>query len=267
MELLQLLVLAVVQGLTEFLPVSSSGHLILPAALLGWPDQGLAFDVAVHFGSLLAVLLYFRRDIGSLLLAWLSSLRGAQSDDGRLAWWVIVATVPAVVAGFVFDDFIETHLRNAWVLGTTTLIFGIFLGVAQRFSISAKQCRDLTLTMVLIIGFAQALALIPGTSRSGITITAAAFLGLSLVEASRFSFLLSIPVIAGAALLKTIDLLGADAVVDWLSLLAATSLSGVTAFLCIGWFMRWVERIGLMPFAVYRVLLAAAIFAVAAQQL
>lgn len=267
MDLLQLLVLAVIQGLTEFLPVSSSGHLILPAALLGWTDQGLAFDVAVHFGSLLAVMLYFRRDIVVMLTAWLSSLRGEQSEDGRLAWWVIIATVPAVVAGFLFDDFIEQNLRNAWVLASTTLVFGILLGFAQRFSVTARQCRDLTLAMVLVIGFAQALALIPGTSRSGITITAAAFLGLSLVEASRFSFLLSIPVIAGAALLKTVDLVIAESVVDWLSLLAATALSGLTAFLCIGWFMRWVERIGLLPFAIYRVILAGIIFAVAAQQL
>lgn len=267
MDLEQQLILALVQGLTEFLPVSSSGHLILPATLLGWQDQGLAFDVAVHFGSLLAVLLYFRRDIVTLLLAWLSSLRGQASDDGRLAWWVIVATLPAVVAGFLFNDFIETNLRNAWVLGTTTLVFGILLGLAQKFSVSAKQCRDLTLTMVLIIGFAQALALVPGTSRSGITITAAAFLGLSLVEASRFSFLLSIPVIAGAALLKTLDLIGDETAVDWLGLSLATGLSGITAFACIGWFMRWVERIGLIPFAVYRVILAAVIFAVAAGQL
>ncbi len=267
MDFLQLMVLAIIQGVTEFLPVSSSGHLILPSALLGWSDQGLAFDVAVHFGSLLAVLLYFRRDIGAMVVAWFASLRGQQSDDGRLAWWVIVATIPAVVAGLILNDFIEENLRNAWVLGSTTLIFGILLGFAQRFSVSARQCRDLTLAMVLIIGFAQAVALIPGTSRSGITITAAAFLGLSLVEASRFSFLLSVPVITGAALLKTVELLGADTAVDWMTLIVAAGLSGVTAFLCIGLFMRWVERIGLMPFAVYRVVLAALIFAVASQQI
>ncbi len=263
---MQVLILAVIQGVTEFLPVSSSGHLILPATLLGWQDQGLAFDVAVHFGSLLAVLLYFRRDVQTMLVAWIASLKGRQSDDGRLAWWVIIATLPAVVAGFVLNDFIEANLRSAWVLGSTTLVFGILLGFAQRFSVSARQCRDLTLAMVLVIGFAQALALVPGTSRSGITITAAAFLGLSLVEASRFSFLLSIPVIAGAALLKTLDLISAESVVDWLSLALAAGFSGLTAFLCIGWFMRWVEKIGLLPFAIYRVVLATVIFAVAAQQ-
>lgn len=267
MDLLQVLVLAVIQGLTEFLPISSSGHLILPSALLGWPDQGLAFDVAVHFGSLLAVMLYFRRDIATMFLAWFQSFGGHQSDDGRLAWWVIIATVPAVVAGFALNDFIEHNLRNAWVLGSATLVFGILLAFAQRFSVTARQCRDLTLAMVLIIGFAQALALVPGTSRSGITITAAAFLGLSLTEASRFSFLLSIPVIAGAALLKTMDLLSDSSAVDWLELLMAAALSGLTAFVCIGWFMRWVERIGLLPFAVYRVVLASVIFAVAYQQL
>ncbi|MBB3046016.1 undecaprenyl-diphosphatase [Litorivivens lipolytica] len=267
MDLLQALILAVVQGLTEFLPVSSSGHLVLPAALLGWQDQGLAFDVAVHFGSLLAVVLYFRKDIVELLMAWLKSLGSRQAtDNSRLAWWVIVGTLPAVILGLLLDDLIEVHLRTAWVLGTTTLVFGILLGFAQRFA-ADKRCRDLTLAMVLIIGFAQALALVPGTSRSGITITAAAFLGLSLVEASRFSFLLSIPVISGAALLKSLDLFGAGNAIDWAVLLSAMALSGVTAFLCIGWFMRWVERIGLVPFAVYRVLLAAAIFATAYSQL
>ena len=263
MDLIQALVLAVIQGLTEFLPVSSSGQLVLPAALLGWKDQGLAFDVAVHFGSLLAVVIYFRRDILALVTAWFGSIVSRQrSDDSQLAWWVIVGTLPAVVLGFAMDDFIEANLRTAWVLGTTTLVFGLLLGFAQRFA-ADKRCRDLTLMMVLFIGFAQAIALVPGTSRSGITITAAAFLGLSLVEASRFSFLLSIPVISGAALLKSLDLFGAADGIDWTILISAMGLSGITAFLCIGWFMRWVERIGLVPFAVYRVVLALAIFAAA----
>ncbi len=263
MDLIQALVLAVIQGVTEFLPVSSSGHLVLPAALLGWKDQGLAFDVAVHFGSLLAVVIYFRRDILALIMAWFGSIATRQSnDDSRLAWWVIVGTLPAVVLGFLLDDFIEANLRTAWVLGTTTLVFGLLLGFAQRFA-ADKRCRDLTLMMVLFIGFAQAIALVPGTSRSGITITAAAFLGLSLVEASRFSFLLSIPVISGAALLKSLDLFAVADGIDWTVLISAMVLSGITAFLCIGWFMRWVERIGLVPFALYRVVLALAIFGAA----
>ncbi|WP_372778065.1 undecaprenyl-diphosphate phosphatase [Litorivivens sp.] len=267
MDVVQALILAVIQGLTEFLPVSSSGHLVLPAALLGWDDQGLAFDVAVHFGSLLAVVVFFRNDIASLLQAWLKSLLSRQgTDDSRLAWWVIVGTLPAVVLGLVFDDVIEAHLRTAWVLGTTTLVFGLLLAVAQGFA-ADKRCRDLTLMMVLVIGFAQALALVPGTSRSGITITAAVFLGMSLIEASRFSFLLSIPVISGAALLKSLDLISAGDAVDWAVLFGAMAVSGLTAFLCIGWFMRWVERIGLVPFAVYRVVLAAAIFATAYWQM
>lgn len=266
MDMMQAWVLAIIQGLTEFLPISSSGHLVLPAALLGWTDQGLAFDVAVHFGSLLAVILYFRRDVAELLGGFFLSLTGRQADDNsRLAWWVLIATLPAVVLGFLFDDFIESHLRTAWVLGITTLVFGILLGFAQGFA-RDKTCRDITLMMVLVIGFAQALALVPGTSRSGITITAAAFLGMSLIEASRFSFLLSMPVIAGAALLKSIDLVSAGDSVDWLVLVSAMALSGFTAFFCIGWFMRWVERIGLVPFAIYRVVLAAAIFAIAYAQ-
>lgn len=264
MDMMQALVLALIQGLTEFLPISSSGHLILPSVLLGWDDQGLAFDVAVHFGTLLAVLLYFRRDIAAMAAAWsVSVLHRQHSDDSRLAWWVILATLPAVVAGFLLDEWIEAHLRTATVLASSTLVFGIILGVSQYFSHRARQCRDLTLWMVLIIGFAQALALIPGTSRSGITITAAAFLGLSLVEASRFSFLLSIPVIAGASLLKTVDLVTGSIRLDLPLLVLAMSVSSITAFFCIGWFMHWVERIGLMPFAVYRVLLAGVIFTVA----
>ena len=173
MDALQAVILAAIQGLTEFLPISSSGHLVLPQTLLGWEDQGLAFDVAVHVGSLLAVLAYFYRDVINLLGAWGNSLlTRQQSDDSRLAWMVIVATLPAVVAGLLLNDVIEQHLRGGLVLATTTLVFGVVLGVVDRYSSHRRHLVDVGLRIALVVGFAQALALIPGTSRSGISASA-----------------------------------------------------------------------------------------------
>ena len=195
MDAIQVILLALIQGLTEFLPISSSAHLILPAQLLGWVDQGLAFDVAVHVGSLLAVVIYFRRDIGNIVLAWLKALNGPATEDSRLGWFIIWATVPAGLVGLLFNDLIEAHLRSVAVIAATTLIFGLLLGVADKRSSKRQSLSDITLKQALWIGCAQALALIPGTSRSGVTMTAALFLGLTRQAAARFSFLLSIPII------------------------------------------------------------------------
>jgi undecaprenyl-diphosphatase len=178
MDSLRAVILAAIQGLTEFLPVSSSGHLVLPQTLLGWEDQGLAFDVAVHVGSLLAVLWYFRVEVRDILSDWFSSLASRQQTaNSRLGWMVIVATIPAVLAGLVFNDFIEEHLRSGYVLATTTLVFGVLLGVVDRYAKHGKQLADVGLRIAIIVGVAQAIALIPGTSRSGITITAALMRG------------------------------------------------------------------------------------------
>lgn len=264
MDPLQAIILALIQGLTEFLPVSSSGHLVLPSVLLGWRDQGLAFDVAVHCGSLLAVLLYFRRDVATLIAAWLRSVSGGQaSPESALAWCVIVGTLPAAMTGVLLSGWIETNLRGATVLATTTLVFGLLLGwVDWRFRGSIDLQR-LGWRQALFIGCAQILALIPGTSRSGITITAALMLGFSRTAAARFSFLLSMPLITAAGGLKLLELLQAGVEVEWMPIILGFVVAALSALLCIHWFLRLIERIGMMPFAVYRVLLAIVIVWVA----
>ena len=248
--------LAVIQGLTEFLPISSSAHLILPAQLLNWPDQGLAFDVAVHVGTLMAIVGYFRKDIVQILVAWCVSIRDKRSTrDSRLAWWICLATLPACIAGLLFDDFISTSLRSLEVIAYTTIGFGVLLWLSDRYGASHKAEQDFGLKSVLYIGFAQALALIPGTSRSGITMTAARFLGFSRECAARFSFLLSIPLILAAGGLKSIELVSSDIAVDWWSILMGVILSAISAYLCIYLFLKWLNRIGFFPFFVYRLIL------------
>ncbi|MGD9661978.1 MAG: undecaprenyl-diphosphate phosphatase [Porticoccaceae bacterium] len=257
MSLFQVVVLAIIQGVTEFLPISSSAHLILPSALLGWPDQGLAFDVAVHVGTLIAVVSYFRKDLTILVRAWCSQcFRGNSSAEGRLGWFIILATIPAGIAGLLFDNFIETHLRSVLVIALTTIAFGLLLGFADKRPTKIKTLDALEWKQALIIGIAQALALIPGTSRSGITMTAALALGFDRVTAARFSFLLSIPVIILSGGFKTVELLGATAV-PWGQISLAISLSAITAYGCIYTFLAWINRMGMMPFVWYRVLLGA----------
>ena len=197
MEWLQIIVLALVQGITEFLPISSSAHLILVAELGSWPDQGLAFDVAVHLGTLAAVCLYFRNDLLTYLQSTLGAVSGRGADDGFVEMLKVgAASLPVAVAGLLFKDDVEGAWRTLTTIASTTIIFGIVLGLADRLR---GEREALSWLDASLIGAAQMLALIPGTSRSGITITAALFLGLSRTRAARFSFLLSIPTIAGAA--------------------------------------------------------------------
>jgi len=179
METLQAIWLAILQGLTEFLPISSSGHLILVPKVLGWPDQGLAFDVAVHLGTLLAVVYYFRKDIYSLFFAWVHSLRGQQSVEGKLAWGVLLGTIPAGLVALFFKDAIELYLRSPLVIAATTIIFGLLLWWSDVKGKREREIDTLSWRDVALIGSAQALALIPGTSRSGITMTAALLNGLT----------------------------------------------------------------------------------------
>ena len=255
----QAAVLAVLQGLTEFLPISSSAHLVIPSLMLGWRDQGLAFDVAVHVGTLSAVLVYFRRDLIGLCGALLQGAREGRMNDGcRQVLFLAAATLPVVITGFLLNDVIEEHLRTPVVIAATTLVFGLALGLADRVARRDIQ-RDLTLNVALLVGLAQAVAPIPGVSRSGVTITAGLLLGLGHQRAARFSFLLSIPVIAGAGLLKGRDLLLLETPVPWLQLLLAAALAGITAYACIAAFLRLIDRIGLMPFVYYRIVLALAL--------
>lgn len=254
----QALMLALLQGLTEFLPVSSSAHLILPSQLLGWPDQGMAFDVAVHLGTLAAVVLYFRQDLKLMSAAWFRSLHTRRCDDeqGRLAWFILLATLPAALAGFFLNGWISAHLRSALVIALSTLVFGLLMGFADWRGRKETELQRLTWHQVLLIGLAQALALIPGTSRSGITMTMALLLGLTPTAAARFSFLLSIPVILMAGSYELVKLLKADAVVPWLEIGIGFGVAFVSAFLVIHLFLQALSRIGLWPFVLYRLLLA-----------
>ncbi len=261
MDLIQIVVLALLQGLTEFLPVSSSAHLILVPVLTGWEDQGLAFDVAVHLGTLTAIVWYFRHELIAMAQDWSRSLVTRQTTaNSRLAWAVLFGTIPAGLAGLLFKDFIETALRSPLVIASTTIIFGLLLWWADVQGRRERDEHTLTWRDILLIGCAQALALIPGTSRSGITMTAALMLGLTREGAARFSFLLSVPIILLAGGFKTLDLVQMEAPVDWLALVLGTVLSAVSAYLCIHWFLKLLERIGMVPFVIYRLLLGAFLF-------
>ncbi len=255
MEWLQIIVLALVQGITEFLPISSSAHLILVAELGIWPDQGLPFDVAVHLGTLAAVCLYFRSDLLTYLNSTLGAVSGRGMGDGFLEMLKVgAASVPVAIAGLLFKDDVEGAWRTMTTIATTTIVFGLLLGFADRM----RGTRETLSWMdALLIGGAQMLALIPGTSRSGITITAALLLGLSRTRAARFSFLLSIPTIAGAALLTTLDLLATPEPARWLDLISGAALAGISAYLCISAFIALVERTGMLPYVIYRLLLGA----------
>lgn len=258
---LQILVLALVQGLTEFLPISSSGHLILAPYLFGFADQGLAFDVAVHLGSLIAVLAYFRADVWRIAVAWLASLAPGrpQTPNGRLGWAIIIGTLPVVVAGMLLKSLVEGELRAPWVIALTTIGFGLLLGWVDLRARRRREITQLQLRDALIIGASQILALVPGTSRSGITMTAGLWLGLTRAAASRFSFLLSIPTILASGTLVTKDLLEANVPVDWTSLGLGVVLSGIAAYATIALFLRFIERIGMWPFVLYRLVLGGVI--------
>ncbi len=260
MGMTQLIVLAVVQGLTEFLPISSSGHLVLVPGIFGWSDQGLVFDVAVHFGSLLAVCIYFRHDIAAILGGALDLLAGKfRSDHALMTVRLGVGTIPVAIAGLLFASWIATNLRDPRVVVVTLVGYGILMAVADRFAPSGRNITDIRLRDAIVIGLAQALALVPGTSRSGITITTARLLGIARQDAARFSFLLSVPAILLATLYQVVMLFTGAETVAWDNLALAALVSAIVAYLSIEFFMRVVSVIGLMPFAIYRLLLAGVI--------
>jgi undecaprenyl-diphosphatase len=260
MTLIHIIVLALVQGLTEFLPISSSAHLVLVPVLSDWPDQGLAFDVAVHVGTLSAVVWYFRNEIMRMAGDWLLSCRQRQQvGESRLAWAVIWGTIPVAVCGLLFNDLVDTVLRNPLVIAWATIGFGLLLWLADVQGQRQRNEHHLTWRDVVVIGLAQALALIPGTSRSGITMTAGLFMGLTRQAAARFSFLLSIPTILLAGAYKGLQLATGAAAVDWLAMLIGVALSALTAYLCIYLFLQLLERIGMFPFVLYRLVLGGAL--------
>jgi undecaprenyl-diphosphatase len=249
------LILAVIQGITEFLPISSSGHLILVPALLGWEDQGLAFDIAVHLGTLLALCLYFRRDIVELF----KGLLDASRPSAVLARAIILATIPLGLGGLLMADAVEAWLRSPLVIAAATAVFGVVLWLADRYGRGSVETENMGMRRALMIGVGQVLALIPGTSRSGITMTFALALGLSREAAARFSFLLAIPAIGMAAVWQLWQFAAVPEPIDWSPLILGTAVSAATAFMTIFLFLRLIGRIGMNLFVIYRLLLAAVI--------
>ena len=252
MDTLQLILLSVVQGLTEFLPVSSSAHLVLLSEFLGEEDQGIIFDVGVHFGTLMAALVYFRSDLKKMIIN-LGSHKFL-SKENNLTTSLIIAVIPILLSGFLLRDFVNLNLRNSEVIAYATIIFGILLYTAQLRK-GKEDLDSVNLKQALIIGLFQCLASIPGTSRSGITITAGLFLGLSATAASRFSFLLAIPTIGAIALAELIRVSFIDITDNGVELSIALIISFLVAYISIDMFLKLIDRIGFTPFVIYRLLL------------
>jgi undecaprenyl-diphosphatase len=255
MTIEQIIVIAVVQGITEFLPISSSGHLILIPNLMNWPDQGQFVDVMVHVGTLLAILIYFWRDVLRIIVGGLELFKGKVTDEGKLAIYIVLATIPAVAFGLFLKKFGFADLeRNVAVVAWNTILYGLLMLVADMIGPQERTVGNMTLGSAMIIGVAQALALIPGTSRSGVTMTAARFLGFTRPDSARFSFLLGIPAIAGAGVLTVGDALasGDTITMDAIYCAALTFFAGLAA---IAFLMALVRRISFLPFVLYRMVL------------
>ena len=255
MSLLQILVLSIVQGLTEFLPVSSSGHLILVPIVTGWPDQGLAIDVATHIGTLLAVLVYFWRDVGRMLVGVGKLFAGRLDGGGRLALYLLIGTFPALAVGFVVDKYFEDTLRVMAVVAWAMIGYAVVLYVVDRTALTVRRLEHVTWGQALFVGVAQCLAFIPGTSRSGVTMVAARLLGYERAEAARFSFLLSIPAISAAGLYKGYQVVKEGNAEMIHAALLAVGFSAIAGFVAIAVLMAWLKRAGFMPFVVYRLAL------------
>ncbi|UGA54397.1 undecaprenyl-diphosphate phosphatase [Vibrio sp. VB16] len=254
-------ILALVQGFTEFLPISSSAHLILPSAILGWDDQGLAFDVAVHVGTLAAVMIYFRSEVMTLLTALIGSIfKGERSKESKLAWMLILATIPACILGFFIKDIIELYLRSPWIIATTTVVFALLLWWVDNNARLKDDEYQADGKKSLMIGIAQALALIPGTSRSGATITAALYLGFTREAAARFSFLMSIPIIMLAGGYLGLKLVTSAEPVHLGYLMTGIMTSFISAYICIFFFLKLISKMGMLPFVIYRLILGFGLF-------
>lgn len=268
MSLLQVVILAIVQGLTEFLPISSSGHLYLAPWLLGWPDQGLTFDIALHLGTLLAVLCYFFRTWVQVIAQGFGVSSGSDEELKRnraLLWYLAAATIPIAVLGFLFKEQAEHQWRNPFVISAMLIGVGVLMLAAERYGKGQKNLARTTLADSLWIGASQAMAIVPGTSRSGITITAGLFRGLDRHAAARFSFLLSTPAIGGAAAKSLYDLLKAGGVpVDMrLPFVLGITVSGLTGMAVIAFFLRYLRRRTLHVFIYYRIIFGIIVLALA----
>ncbi len=255
MSILHIVVLALIQGSTEFLPISSSGHLALVPILADWPDQGLIIDVAVHVGTLGAVILYFWRDVFGMGKGLLMALCGQPDAYAKMAGLLILGSIPVVVAGYGFNQYGFDGFRSLNVIAWTTLGFGLVLWIADQNGMTLRRIEHIGFSDVVIIGLAQVLALIPGTSRSGITMSAARMLGMERGEAARFSMLLSIPTIIGAGALKGYELYLSDDDRLTSDVIFAAALSFITALIAIFILMAWLKRSNFTPFVIYRIVL------------
>ncbi len=255
---LQVAFLGVLQGLTEFLPISSSAHLRIFPELFGWGDPGAAFTAVVQIGTEAAVLLFFRRDIWRIGAAWLRSLvdpRWRGQRDALMGWYIIVGSLPIVALGIAFKDVIETDLRSLWIVGSTLIGLGLVLGLAELVGARSRPLDKLGWRSAVLLGLAQALALVPGVSRSGATISMGLFLGYEREAATRFAFLLAIPAVVGAGAFELKDAIGGDNIYSPLETLLATVVAFVVGYATIAWLLRYVSTRSYAPFVVYRVIL------------
>jgi undecaprenyl-diphosphatase len=263
MSALEAIVLGIVQGLTEFLPISSTAHLRIVPAFAGWEDPGAAFTAVTQLGTMSAVLLYFRHDLWRIAVAWLAGLRDPQRRrdiDSRLGWYIILGTIPIAIFGYLFKDQIESGARDLYLIGTTLIVFGIVLLVADTIGRQERKVEDLTARDGALIGFAQALALVPGVSRSGATISAGRLLGLDRAAAARYSFLLSVPAVVLSGLFE-LRKVGDGGGPGPLPTAIATILAFIVGYVSIAFLMRWLTHHSMRIFVVYRVALGALVLA------
>jgi undecaprenyl-diphosphatase len=260
LDFFKAVVLGCIQGLTEFLPISSSAHLRIFPGLFGWGDPGAAFTAVIQIGTELAVLLYFRKDIWRITSAWLRALVDREQRgtlDARMGWYIIVGSIPIVVLGVLLQDVIERDFRSLWIIGTTLIVLGLILGMADRVGRTARTMRQMTLRHSVLLGLAQAAALIPGVSRSGATISMGRFLGYDREAATRFAFLLAIPAVVGAGVFELKDIPGGDNTYGVWPTVVATIVSFLVGYAAIAWLLRYVTTRSYLPFVVYRILLGA----------
>lgn len=255
-DILKAVVLGTLQGLTEFLPISSSAHLRIFPELWGWGDPGAAFTAVIQIGTELAVLIFFRKDIWRIGSMWLKSLVKPEFRghlDARMGWYIIIGSLPIVVLGVLLKDIIERDFRNLWIIGTTLIVLGLILGVADRVSSSDKTLRKMSLRDAVLMGLAQACALIPGVSRSGATISMGRFLGYDREAATRYAFLLAVPAVVGAGLFELKEIPYGDNSYGWGPTIIATVVSFVVGYAAIAWLLRYVSTKSYLPFVLYRV--------------
>jgi undecaprenyl-diphosphatase len=257
-DYLQAVVLGVIQGLTEFLPISSSAHLRIFPEWFGWGDPGAAFTAVVQIGTELAVLIFFWRDIWRIATTWLKSLYRPEYRgqlDARMGWFIIFGSLPIVVLGILLKDVIEEDFRSLWIIGTTLIVGGIVLGIADRVGSTEKTLKELSLRDALLMGAAQACALIPGVSRSGATLSMGRFLGYERETATRYAFLLAIPAVIGAGVFELKEIPHGDNLYGWGPTIVATVVAGLVGYAAIAWLLRYVTTHSYTPFVIYRIAL------------